>query len=93
MSHELRTPLNSILGFTGIILQKLAGPLNPEQTKQLRMVQSSARHLLDLINDVLDTSRIEAGQMEVRSEPFDLRVSITRVQALVMPLAEKKRFG
>lgn len=90
MSHELRTPLNSIIGFTGIILQGLAGPLNPEQTKQLEMVRGSARHLLSLINDVLDISKIEAGQLEVASEPFDLHASITKVVGIVAPLAEKK---
>ena len=90
MSHELRTPLNSIIGFTGILLQGLAGSLNPEQTKQLGMVQASARHLLELINDVLDLSKIEADQLEVRAEPFDLRASIERVVALANPLAEKK---
>lgn len=90
MSHELRTPLNSIVGFTGILLQKLAGPLNPEQIKQLGMVQGSARHLLELINDVLDLSKIEAGQLEVRKEAFDLRASLDKVMALVKPLAEKK---
>ncbi len=90
MSHELRTPLNSIIGFTGILLQGLAGPLNPEQAKQLGMVRNSARHLLELINDVLDLSKIEAGQLEVRSEPFDVRISLERVTALVKPLADKK---
>jgi PAS domain S-box-containing protein len=90
MSHELRTPLNSIIGFTGIMLQGLPGPLNPEQKKQLGMVNSSAHHLLSLINDVLDLSKIEAGQLEVRREPFDLQGSIRKVVQTVLPLAAKK---
>lgn len=90
MSHELRTPLNSILGFTGIILRGLAGPLTDEQSKQLGMVQGSARHLLDLINDVLDLSKIEAGQLEVRAAPFDLLASVRRAAASVAPFADKK---
>jgi PAS domain S-box-containing protein len=93
MSHELRTPLNSIIGFTGIILQGLAGPLTPEQNKQLEMVRGSARHLLTLINDVLDISKIEAGQLEVTCEPFDLRVSLQKVADIVRPLAEKKELA
>jgi PAS domain S-box-containing protein len=90
MSHELRTPLNSIIGFTAIVLKGLAGPLTPEQSKQLGMVRGSARHLLDLINDVLDLSKIEAGQLEVRAELFDLRVALEHVTASIMPLAHKK---
>lgn len=90
MSHELRTPLNSIIGFTGIMLQGLAGSLNAEQTKQLGMVQGSARHLLALINDVLDISKIEAGQLEIHAAPFDLAASLHKVVGLIQPLADRK---
>ncbi len=90
MSQELRTPLNSIIGFTGILRQGLAGPLNEEQKKQLGIVQNSARHLLALINDVLDISKIEAGQLEVRSEPFELRASVEKVVHSVRPMADLK---
>jgi PAS domain S-box-containing protein len=90
MSHELRTPLNSIIGFTGILLQGLAGELNAEQEKQLGMVQVSSRHLLALINDVLDISKIEAGQLQLRAEPFNLKDSIENVIRSVEHLAEAK---
>lgn len=90
MSHELRTPLNSIIGFTGILLQELAGPLTDEQRKQLGMVQSSARHLLGLINDLLDISKIEAGQMTVHREEFDVRGLLQRAVESIRPLAEGK---
>ncbi|MBW8078540.1 MAG: hypothetical protein GJU76_10805 [Gallionella sp.] len=90
MSHELRTPLNSIIGFGGILRQEMAGAINPEQAKQLDMMLNSARHLLSLINDVLDISKIEAGQMTVRRAPFDLHDTLDEVIAGLTPLAEKK---
>ncbi len=90
MSHELRTPLNSIIGFSGILQQGLAGPLNPEQDKQIGMVRGSARHLLDLINDVLDISKIEAGELQVECAPFDLAHSVKQTVDTVRPLADRK---
>lgn len=91
MSHELRTPLNSIIGFTGIVLAQMAGPLNAEQQKQLGMVRGSARHLLELINDVLDISKIEAAQLEIVSAPFSIRDSIGKVLGMVAPQAASKQ--
>lgn len=88
MSHELRTPLNSVIGFTGILLKRLAGPLNDEQAFQMGMVRDSARSLLALVNDVLDISRIEAGELSVASEPFDLQQAIQKAANTVRPLAD-----
>lgn len=90
MSHELRTPLNSIIGFTGIVLQELPGPINSEQRKQLGMVRGSARHLLELINDVLDLSKIEAGQLDIHPETFDLVPVIERVVETLKPQADTR---
>lgn len=87
MSHELRTPLNSIIGFTGILLQELPGKLNEEQKKQLTMVQKSSRHLLTLINDVLDISKIEAGQLDLAPEAYVLRDSIEKLIGIIQPNA------
>jgi PAS domain S-box-containing protein len=90
MSHELRTPLNSIIGFTGIILKGLAGPLTEEQSKQLNMIKGSGQHLLELINDVLDISKIEAGELVVALKPFDFSKSINKVISTIQPIANKK---
>lgn len=90
MSHELRTPLNSIIGFSGVMATKLSGPLNPEQEKQIGLVRSSAEHLLAVINDVLDISKIEAGPLELSMETFPLSDSIQKVVESIRPMAETK---
>jgi signal transduction histidine kinase len=90
MSHELRTPLNSIIGFTSLLRRGISGPVNDEQTKQLGIVQTSASHLLGLINDLLDVSRIEAGKADLHYESFDFIEVANEVVRVMQPLAEKK---
>jgi PAS domain S-box-containing protein len=90
MSHELRTPLNAILGFTGTLLMRLPGPLTVDQEKQLRTVQNSARHLLSLINDLLDLAKIESGKVELHTEPVAFRGVVQEVATALRPLAEAK---
>lgn len=90
MSHELRTPLNSIIGFTGILLQEMVGRLNEEQKKQLTMVKGSGQHLLDLINDLLDVSKIEAGKADVSVEEFALADVANEVTEAISPAATNK---
>lgn len=90
MSHELRTPLNAIIGFTGTLLMKLAGPLTPDQEKQLRTVQTSGRHLLSLINDLLDLAKIESGKVELDYEPVPCRELLEEVAMTLRPQAEAK---
>ena len=90
MSHELRTPLNAIIGFTGTLLMKLPGPLNADQEKQLRTVQSSGRHLLALINDLLDLAKVEAGKLEIKLEDVHCTDVLEEAAAALRPLAESK---
>ena len=90
MSHELRTPLNPVIGFTGTLLMRLPGPLTEDQTRQLEVVQGSARHLLALINDLLDLARIEADKVEVHVEPVELAVMLNEVAAPLRVAAEDK---
>jgi PAS domain S-box-containing protein len=93
MSHELRTPLNSIIGFTGLMQRGLAGPLNEEQARQLGMVRSSADHLLALVNDVLDISKIKAGQLTIARHRFNLEAAIRAALAVVAPQAEARNLA
>ena len=90
MSHELRTPLNAIIGFTGTMLMKLPGPLTAEQDQQLRIVQSSARHLLSLINDILDLAKIESGKLELHEEEIYVRDVMFEVRAALQTMADQK---
>lgn len=90
MSHELRTPLNTIIGFTGIILQGMTGEINAEQRKQLTMVLDSSHHLLDLINDVIDISKIEAGKVDLSIEWFDMIPLVKKTVEPFIPLAKTK---
>ena len=90
MSHELRTPLNAIIGFTGMLLMKLPGPLNAEQEKQLRMVQTGAKHLLSLINDLLDVAKLSANKVTLNLEPVDCKTLIEEVSATLEMEARRK---
>nr|WP_290665478.1 GAF domain-containing protein [Ardenticatena sp.] len=90
MSHELRTPLNSIIGFSEVLQDEAFGELNEHQHRYLNNILTSAHHLLDLINDILDLSKIEAGRMDLHYELFDLHGAIEEVVSVVQPLAEKK---
>jgi len=90
MSHELRTPLNAIIGFTGTLLMKLPGAINAQQEEQLNIVQTSARHLLSLINDLLDMAKIESGKMPLRPETVACRALLSEIAATLRPQAEKK---
>ncbi|MGD9642200.1 MAG: PAS domain S-box protein [Elusimicrobiales bacterium] len=83
MSHELRTPLNSIIGFSSIMMKEWCGPVNDEQKENLSTVLSAGKHLLMLINDVIDVSKIEAGKMESMVEDFDLADLVGEALALV----------
>jgi PAS domain S-box-containing protein len=90
MSHELRTPLNAILGFTGTLLMKLPGPLTDEQERQLRIVQWAGRHLLSLINDVLDLAKIQSGKRDLTFERVPVGDVVKDVAASLASLAYEK---
>ncbi len=90
VSHELRTPLNSIIGFTDLMLREMAGPVTEEQERQLGMVNQAGRHLLSLINQILDLAKIESGEAAGEFDSFDLCAAIEEVVDLVRPQALEK---
>ncbi|HET9670197.1 MAG TPA: GAF domain-containing protein [Casimicrobiaceae bacterium] len=89
MSHELRTPLNAIIGFSEVLLERLFGDLNDKQDDYLKDIHSSGRHLLSLINDILDLSKIEAGRMELERSVVDVGAAISNALTLVRERAQR----
>jgi PAS domain S-box-containing protein len=91
VSHELRTPLNGIIGFSEMMHDGRLGPVTEDQRDVMSDILSSARHLLQLINDILDLSKVEAGRMEFRPEPCRIEELVCEVRDIIRPLAEKKQ--
>jgi signal transduction histidine kinase len=79
MSHELRTPLHTVIGFSELLGEEIEGPLNEKQKRFIGHIHQDSLHLLELINDILDLSKIEAGRLELRREPFDVTAAIEEV--------------
>ncbi len=93
MSHELRTPLNAIIGFSDLLAERTAGPLTDKQGRFVGHVRDGAHHLLQLINDILDLSKIEAGQLELRREDFLIAEALPEVLSTIRPLAMAKNIN
>jgi PAS domain S-box-containing protein len=89
MSHELRTPINAVLGYSTLLLERIYGPLNEKQTEGIERTRKAARHLLELVNDVLDLSKIEAGKIDLRLQPVDFPGLIEDLFVTVRPLADE----
>jgi signal transduction histidine kinase len=89
MSHELRTPLNAIIGFSEVLLERMFGEINAKQKEYLQDILSSGRHLLSLINDILDISKVEAGRMELEPGPIDLRFVLQNTVSLIRERATR----
>jgi signal transduction histidine kinase len=90
MSHELRTPLNAIIGFSEVLSERMFGELNDKQDEYLKDIHASGQHLLSLINDILDLSKIEAGRMELELTDFDLPTAIDNALTLVRERAGRR---
>jgi signal transduction histidine kinase len=93
MSHELRTPLNAIIGFSELLEDEIIGPLNEKQKKYVSNILNSGRHLLQLINDILDLAKVEAGRIALEPSPVDAAVVLSNVQTIVKTLAAKNNIA
>ena len=93
MSHELRTPLNSIIGFSDVLLDGMGGSLNEKQKVYINNISKGGKHLLTLINDILDLSKVEAGKMELNYEQFYVSLAIEEIKTVISPLAIKKNIN
>jgi PAS domain S-box-containing protein len=93
MSHELRTPLSNIIGFSEFLKEGKPGQLNPKQGEYVNDILNSGRHLLQLINDILDLSKVEAGKMELHPEMFEVKKVIEEVCSISMPMAQKRNIS
>jgi len=93
MSHELRTPLNAVIGFSEVLLERMFGEVNEKQEEYLQDILSSGKHLLSLINDILDLSKIEAGRMELEALPFDLPAALDNALTLIKERAARNSIG
>jgi len=93
MSHELRTPLNAIIGFSEALGLKIFGDLNEKQAEYIRDINSSGVHLLGMINDLLDLSKIESGKMQLNKERFNVKFAINEALSIVSQLVEQKRIN
>jgi signal transduction histidine kinase len=91
MSHELRTPLHTVIGFTELLEEESEGPLNPKQKRFLGHILKDSRHLLELINEVLDISKIEAGKLDLQPAEFDFAVCVEEAMAAIRYRAEAKK--
>jgi PAS domain S-box-containing protein len=91
MSHELRTPINAILGYTTLLLENIYGELNEKQTEGIQRTHKAAKHLLELVNDVLDLSKIEAGKIDLRPQPVVLPMLVEDLFVTVRPLADEHK--
>jgi signal transduction histidine kinase len=93
MSHELRTPLNSIIGFSELLAGQTDGPLAPKQVRHAENILASGKHLLHLVNEILDWAKLDAGQMQLQRAPIEVRPLLESCRMSIEPIAAKKKIS